>query len=152
MLGPNPLGPILISVLKLGSNVTKRCITNKMVSAIREQGQNEVLRLQEQNHYTDYLHLGSSAYSLFILAIRAPQTKQKYLQRFGYFLDFAQVVTEKGTSIEERCNKLAELANNDYKWLLNRIFNYLQLLRLSLMPLRLHTLKYLKVLGKISTV
>jgi hypothetical protein len=96
-----------------------------MVSEI----QGQVLGLQEQNHYNDYLHLGSSAYSLFVLAIRSPQTKQKYLQRFGYFLDFAQVVTEKGTSIEERCNKLAELANNDYKWLLNCIFNYLQSLR-----------------------
>src|SRR5437588_5579987 len=66
---------------------------------------------------------------LFVLAIRSPQTKQKYLQRFGYFLDFAQVETGKGTSIEERCNMLAEVAKNDYKWLLNRIFNYLQLLK-----------------------
>jgi hypothetical protein len=57
-----------------------------MVSAIREQGQDEVVRLQEQNHYNDYLHLGSSAYSLFVLAIRSPQTKQKYLQRFDIFL------------------------------------------------------------------
>jgi hypothetical protein len=60
-----------------------------MVSAIQEERQDEGLRLQEQNHYNDYLHLGSSAYSLFVLAIRSPQTKQKYLQRFGYFLDFA---------------------------------------------------------------
>ena len=79
----------------------------------------EIPRLQEQSHHNDYLHSGSSAYSLFILAIRSPQTKQKYLQRFGYFLDFAEVITEKGTSIELRCNKLRELANNDYKWLLN---------------------------------
>src|SRR5690348_15669155 len=78
MQGPNPLGPILISVLKLGSNVTKKCITNKMVSAIREQGQNEGLRIHEQNHHNDSLHLGSSAYSLFILAIRSPQTNYQY--------------------------------------------------------------------------
>ena len=45
---------------------------------------------------------------MFVLAIRSPQTKQKYLQRFGYFLDFAQVTIEKGTSIDERCNRLAE--------------------------------------------
>jgi len=89
----------------------------------------EIQRLQEQSHHNDYLHLGASAYSLFVLAIRSPQTKQKYLQRFGYFLDFAEVITEKGTSIELRCNKLRELANNDYKWLLKCIFNYLQLLR-----------------------
>ncbi|HJT47939.1 MAG TPA: hypothetical protein VJ729_07125 [Nitrososphaeraceae archaeon] len=73
----------------------------------------EIQRLQEQSHHNDYLHLGASAYSLFVLAIRSPQTKHKYFQRFGYFLDFAQVATEKGTSFEERCNKLAELANNE---------------------------------------
>jgi hypothetical protein len=73
--------------------------------------------------------LGSNAYSLFVFAIRSPQTKQKYLQRFGYFLDFAQVATEKGTSIEKRSNKLAELAKSDYNWLVNCIFNYLQLLK-----------------------
>ncbi len=61
----------------------------------------EIQRLQEQSHHNDYLHLGG-AYSLFVLAIRSPQTKQKYLQRFGYFLDFAEVITEKGTSIELR--------------------------------------------------
>jgi hypothetical protein len=100
-----------------------------MVSAIQEERQDEGLRLQEQNHYNDYLHLGSSAFSLFVLAIRSPQTKQKYLQRFGYFLDFAQVATEKENSIEERCDKLAELARNDYKRLINCIFNYLQMLK-----------------------
>jgi hypothetical protein len=36
---------------------------------------------------------------------------------------------ERGTSIEERCNKLAELAKSDYKWLTNCIFSYLQLLK-----------------------
>jgi hypothetical protein len=66
---------------------------------------------------------------LFILAIRSPQTKQKYLQRFGYFLNFAQVAMERGTSIEELCSKLAELAKSDYKWLTNCIFSYLQLLK-----------------------
>ena len=89
-------------------------------------------RLQQhhyQHHYNDYLQLESSAYSLFVLAIRSPQTKQKYLQRFGYFLVFAQVETGKRTSIEERCNILADVAKNDYKWLLNCIFNYLQLLK-----------------------
>jgi hypothetical protein len=71
----------------------------------------------------------SSAYSLFVLATRSPQTKQKYLQRLGYFLDFVQITTEKADSIEERCNKLAELAKRDCKWLVNCIFNYLQMLK-----------------------
>jgi hypothetical protein len=98
-----------------------------MVSVIQEDL--DVKGVPQKHDYSNYPALESTAYSLFVLAIRSPQTKQKYFQRFGYFLDFAQVVTEKGTSFEERCNKLAELANNDYKWLLNSIFNYLQLLR-----------------------
>ena len=63
--------------------------------------------------------------------MRSPQTKQKYLQRLGYFLDFAQIGTEqeKITSMEERCNMLAELAKGDYKWLDSCIFNYLRLLK-----------------------
>jgi hypothetical protein len=73
--------------------------------------------------------LGSNAYSLFVFAIRSPQTKQKYLQRFGYFLDFAQVATEKGTSIEKCSSRLVDLAKSDYNWLVNCIFNYLQLLK-----------------------
>jgi hypothetical protein len=101
-----------------------------MVSVIEEKREREGRRLQrQQHHYNDNLRLESSAYSLFVLAIISPQTKQKYLQRFGYFLDFAQVATGKGTSIEERCNMLADVAKNDYKWLVNCIFNYLQLLK-----------------------
>ena len=103
-----------------------------MVSVIEEKREREGRRVhhqQQQHHYNDYLQLESSAYSLFVLAIRSPQTKQKYLQRFGYFLVFAQVETGKRTSIEERCNILADVAKNDYKWLLNCIFNYLQLLK-----------------------
>jgi hypothetical protein len=80
-----------------------------MVSVIEEKSEREGRRLQQQqHHYNDYLQSESSAYSLFVLAIRSPQTKQKYL-RFGYFLDFAQVETGKGTSIEESCNMLAEV-------------------------------------------
>jgi hypothetical protein len=87
-----------------------------MVSVIEEKREREGRRLQQQQrHYNDYLQLESSAYSLFVLAIRSPQTKQKYLQRFGYFLDFAQVEIGKRTSIEERCNRLADVAKNDYK-------------------------------------
>ena len=63
--------------------------------------------------------------------MRSPQTKQKYLQRFGYFLDFAQIATEvkKQTQLRTRCNMLAELAKSDHKWLVSCIFNYLQLLK-----------------------
>ena len=100
----------------------------QMVTVIQEK-ERKGGGLQQQRHYNNYLPLDSSAYSLFVLAMRSPQTKQKYLQRFGYFLDFAQVAIDKHTPIEERCNELAELAKSDYKWLVNCIFSYLQLLK-----------------------
>jgi hypothetical protein len=95
-----------------------------MVSVLEEQYGKEAPQ-RCNNHFP----FESSAYSIFVLAIRSPHTKEKYLQRLGYFLGFAQFATEKGSSVEQRCNKLAELAKGDYKWLLNCIFNYLQLLR-----------------------
>jgi integrase len=100
------------------------------ISNRRKKGKRRKTLQRQQHHYNDYLQLESSAYSLFVLTIRSPQTKQKYLQRFGYFLDFAQFAIGKGTSIEERCNMLLEVAKNEYKWLLNCIFNYLQLLKI----------------------
>jgi hypothetical protein len=70
-----------------------------MVSVIQhEDGKGEGLRLQQQRHYDNYDQLESNAYSLFVIAIRSPQTKQKYLQRFGYFLDFAQDCLVHGTT------------------------------------------------------
>jgi hypothetical protein len=101
-----------------------------MVSVIQEDGDAKGPEgLLQQHSYSNYPASDSSPYSLFVLAIRSSQTKQKYLQRLGYFLDFAQVGTGNETSIEERCNKLAELTKSDYKWLLNCIFNYLQFLK-----------------------
>lgn len=106
-----------------------------MVSLIQKQqkadGEEEERAFNQPFRPNYYSQLETNAYSLFVLVMRSPQTKQKYLQRFGYFLDFAQVAKEKEktTSNEARCNVLAELAKSDYKWLLNCIFNYLQLLR-----------------------
>ena len=75
-----------------------------MVSVIQKQqktrGEGRVFNQQFQHEY--YRQLEGNAYSLFVLAMRSPQTKQKYLQRFGYFLDFAGVGTEKETSIKYR--------------------------------------------------
>jgi hypothetical protein len=58
-----------------------------MVSVIEEKREREGRPVQQhQHHYNEYLQLESSAYSLLVLAIRSPQTKQKYLQRLDIFL------------------------------------------------------------------
>jgi hypothetical protein len=104
-----------------------------MVSVIQyrqgKKGEGGGEALTHSVRYTRCPQLEASPYSLFMLAIRSPQTKQKYLQRFGYFLDFAQVETEESGSNEARCNKLAELAESDFKWLVSCIFNYLRFLK-----------------------
>jgi hypothetical protein len=71
----------------------------------------------------DSSQLGSSPYSLFIIAIQSPVTRQKYLQRIDYFFDYVGI--EQGT-IEERCNIFGEKAKNDINWVTNNILKYLQ--------------------------
>jgi hypothetical protein len=71
------------------------------------------------------VQLDSSPYSIFILAIRSPITREKYLQRLGYFFDY--VGTEQYDTIEDRCNIFGQRAKGDIKWLTNNILKYLQL-------------------------
>jgi len=75
-----------------------------MVSAIQKQQKAgagsgpEEGALNKPFQYDYYSQIETNTYMLFVLAMRSPQTKQKYLQRFGYFLEFARVATEKTTS------------------------------------------------------
>jgi hypothetical protein len=71
------------------------------------------------------VQLDSSPYSIFILAIRSPITREKYLQRLGYFFDYIGI--EEQDAIEDRCNIFGEKAKSDIKWLANNILKYLQL-------------------------
>ena len=71
------------------------------------------------------VQLNSSPYSIFILAIRSPITREKYLQRLGYFFDYIGI-GEQGT-IEDRCNIFGEKAKSDINWFANNILKYLQI-------------------------
>jgi hypothetical protein len=73
------------------------------MESVLEEGQ------QQQHHYLQQLE-SSSPYSLFVLAIISPQTKEKYLRRLDIFLTF-KIKLER--PFEERCNRLGELAKND---------------------------------------
>jgi hypothetical protein len=74
-----------------------------MVSAIRKQqkagagSRPEGGALNKPFQYDYYSQIETNKYLLFVLATRSPQTKQKYLQRVGYFLEFARVANEKTT-------------------------------------------------------
>jgi hypothetical protein len=70
----------------------------------------------------------ASPYSLLIMAINSPITKEKYLQRLGYFLNHAEI-GEIGGDIENRCNLLVFKAKNEIKWFTNALIKYLHLLK-----------------------
>jgi hypothetical protein len=72
------------------------------------------------------MQVEENPYSLLVMAIRSPITRQKYLQRLRYFLDFAGI---ENLSIEQRCNILGERAKKDVSWLTNKIIKYLQIHR-----------------------
>jgi integrase len=64
-------------------------------------------------------------YSLFIFAMNAAQTREKYVTRLDRFFHFINVL---GTTIEERCRTFAEIAmkDNNNKWVLNNVLRFLQ--------------------------
>ena len=68
--------------------------------------------------------MDASPYSIFIMAINSPVTREKYLQRLVYFLNYVGI-GQKGEDIEKRCNLLVFKAKSDIKWLTNNLIKYL---------------------------
>ena len=63
-------------------------------------------------------------YSLFVFAMNATQTREKYITRLDRFFHLIHV---QGDTIEERCRYFAEIAKKDNKWVLNNILSFLQI-------------------------
>jgi hypothetical protein len=70
------------------------------------------------------LELDISPYSLFVGSIRSPVTREKYLQRMGYFFDFLNI---DGNGVKGHFEKLTLQAKSDVNWFANIIFMYLQM-------------------------
>jgi hypothetical protein len=62
-------------------------------------------------------------YTLFVFAMNAAQTREKYITRLDRFFRFIDV---QGNSTEKRCKAFAEFAKKDNKWVLNNILRFLQ--------------------------
>jgi hypothetical protein len=69
---------------------------------------------------------------MFIFAMNAPQTREKYTTRLKRFFDFIDLPNDSNnainatiTSIEERCKYFVEKAKTDQKWLLNNVLKFL---------------------------
>jgi integrase len=78
------------------------------------------------------LELQSDPYSMFIFAMNAPQTREKYTTRLKRFFDFIDLPADGNNNnvstiipIDERCKHFVEKAKNDQKWLLNNVLKFL---------------------------
>jgi integrase len=68
------------------------------------------------------LDIDSDPYSMFVFAMNAPQTREKYLSRLKRFFDCIDL---PGSTIEERCNNFADKGKAESKWVVNNILKFL---------------------------
>jgi hypothetical protein len=64
-----------------------------MVGVVAEEEKEPAAMPYPSSSSSSLFQLDSSPYAIFVLAIRSPVAKQKYLQRLGYFLDFVGLMT-----------------------------------------------------------
>lgn len=60
--------------------------------------------------------------SIFVVAMNAPQTREKYISRLNRFFNFIEL---SGSAIEERCSNFAREGKGQPKWALNNIMRFL---------------------------
>jgi hypothetical protein len=103
----NPLGPTVILVLKWDSLPRKR---------------------RENKLNMSYLDVGkeSEPYDLFVFAINAEQTRQKYITRMKKFLGIIGIEQENKLTLQERCKLFAKKARSENGRLANGLIQFLQ--------------------------
>ncbi len=62
-------------------------------------------------------------WSLFIYAMKAPMTRNRYQTRLAKFFDFIGIA---GTRLEDRARAFAERGKNDSNWAFNNIVKFVQ--------------------------
>jgi hypothetical protein len=75
-----------------------------------------------------YLDVGkeSEPYDLFVFAINAEQTREKYITRLKKFLEIIGTDKEKKLTVPERCKTFVDKARSENGWLVNVIIQFLQ--------------------------
>jgi hypothetical protein len=75
-----------------------------------------------------YLDVGkeSEPYDLFVFAINAEQTREKYITRMKKFLEIIGIDEEKKLTVQERCKVFRDKAKSENEWLMNVIIQFLQ--------------------------
>lgn len=79
--------------------------------------------MQQQKQQSQEVSL-TSAYSLFVYAIRTQITRDYYLRRLRAFFDFIKLLPN--AKIEHRCNHFAAIAIKDNGWTFSKIIAFLQ--------------------------
>jgi hypothetical protein len=66
-----------------------------------------------------YLDVGweSEPYDLFVFAINAEQTREKYISRLKKFLEIIGIDQEQKLTLQERCKIFANKAMSENGWL-----------------------------------
>ena len=75
-----------------------------------------------------HLEIGeqSEPYDLFVFAINAEQTREKYITRLKKFFEIISTDQEKKLPIQKRCKIFARKAKSEDGWLVNVIIRFLQ--------------------------
>ena len=68
----------------------------------------------------------SEPYDLFVFAINAEQTREKYITRMKKFLEIIGIDQEKKLTLQERCIMFTAKARSENGWLVNVIIQFLQ--------------------------
>lgn len=74
------------------------------------------------NSISQYLTMNADPYSLFLNAIKSPETREKYDRRLKIFLDFLKI---PGLTMKERCIFLADESKKNNQWFLNCTVAYI---------------------------
>jgi hypothetical protein len=68
----------------------------------------------------------SEPYDLFVFAINAEQTREKYITRLKKFFEIIGIDQDKKLTTPEKCSLFAKRANSENGWLVNVIIRFLQ--------------------------
>jgi hypothetical protein len=60
--------------------------------------------------------------SVFLYALKAPETKRQYPQRLKVFIDYLGI---EGKTLEEQCRNLLIKAREDPKWIQDRLISFI---------------------------
>jgi len=71
---------------------------------------------------SQYLVMHSDPYSLFLNAIKSPETREKYDRRLLIFIDFLKI---PGSTMKERCIFLTDESKKNNQWIINCVVAYI---------------------------